>query len=442
MAAGRPSRRRHLAVWMNGELVGTWSLSAAGDHVFGYARSWLDSRYARALSLSIPLEVGTEPVTGPRVGHFFDNLLPDSTQIRQRLAQRFHTGTQTLELLEKIGRDCIGAVQLLPMSEQPTDVHTIKAQPLTQEEVEKLLVQASSSTVAWEEEDELRISLAGAQEKTALLWHENQWCRSLGATPTTHILKLPLGVVGGMRADFSTSVENEWLCAQIAREFDLPVANCHIEVFGAQKALVVERFDRRLINNTWWARLPQEDFCQVYGLPSSQKYERDKGPGMAQILKTLRGSDVAQQDRQRFLTTQLLFWLLAAPDGHAKNFSIRLEARGSYRLTPLYDILSAWPVIGKGSNQFQWQDMKLAMAVRGRDAHYHMDKIQRRHWNQAARDNGLGEDFEAVIQQVIARTPEVVERLSKQLPPGFPDKVSEPVFKGLLAQAKRLAQQA
>lgn len=208
------------------------------------------------------------------------------------------------------------------------------------------------------DEDELRISLAGAQEKTALLWHRGKWCRSKGATPTTHILKLSLGEVGGLRADFSTSVENEWLCTQIAQAYGLPATECEIASFGHHKALVVTRFDRRLLNKTWWARLPQEDFCQVFGVRCERKYEEKGGPGIAEILDTLRGSDEAETDRSHFLAAQLLFWLLAAPDGHAKNFSLFLEPLGRFRLTPFYDILSAWPVTVKARVSFHGRSLK------------------------------------------------------------------------------------
>jgi serine/threonine-protein kinase HipA len=241
-----------------------------------------------------------------------------------------------------------------------------------------------------------------------------------------------------MRADFSTSVENERLCAEILREFGQPTANCRIASFGRYKVLIVERFDRRMIDNTWWARLPQEDFCQVSGIPSEQKYEEQGGPGMSAILSVLRGSDVPEADRKRFLTAQLLFWLLAAPDGHAKNFSIFIEPEGRYRLTPLYDIMSAWPVIGDGPKMFQWQKVKLAMAVHGKNAHYRLAYIERRHWNGVAKANGMSEDFESVIEGVIAQTRGVIEAVSARLPAGFPSAVSESIFNGLLAQTKRL----
>ena len=100
--------------------------------------------------------------------------------------------------------------------------------------------------------------------------------------------------------------------------------------------------------------------------------------------------------------------------------------------------MSAWPVIGDGPKMFQWQKLKLAMAVRAKNAHYRMAHIQRRHWNGVAKANGMGEDFEPVIQQFITQAPRAVEAVSARLPAGFPTAVSEPIFNGLLAQTKRL----
>lgn len=440
--AGRPSRRQALAVWMNGARVGEWAFAPQGGHSFRYDAAWLDDPLGRPLSLSLPMEQGTAPLTGPRVEAFFDNLLPDSLAIRRRIAQKYGSGMQAMALLTHIGRDCVGAIQLLPEDAPAPAVRRIEAEPLDEAAVARMLDHVTATPgPGLADADELRISIAGAQEKTALLWHEDKWCRPLGATPTTHILKLPLGEVGGMRADFSTSVENEWLCARLARRFGLPVAHCEMASFGRHRVLVVERFDRRLLDGAdgaWWARLPQEDFCQALGVPGEQKYEERGGPGMAAVLATLRGSEQAAADRQRFLAAQLLFWLLAAPDGHAKNFSLFIEPRGRFRLTPLYDVLSAWPVLGDGPNQFQWQKLKMAMAVRSRNPHYRVADIQRRHWNAVAKANALGEDFEAVIGDFIARAPGVVQAVAAEVPAGFPAAVSEPIFEGVLAQAARL----
>ena len=115
-----------------------------------------------------------------------------------------------------------------------------------------------------------------------MLWHRGQWHRPTGSTPTTHILKLPMGLVGNMRADMRTSVENEWLCSQIMHAFGLPTAPCRIATFEDLKTLVVERFDRRVSGDgSWIVRLPQEDFCQATGTPPLHKHQTDGGRASA-----------------------------------------------------------------------------------------------------------------------------------------------------------------
>ena len=437
--AGRPSSKKTLDVWMNGEIVGHWLFTPTGGHSFSYHPTWLDNPQRRSLSLSLPMSNGTTPFNGRIVESYFDNLLPDSVNIRKRLAFKFSAdSTHAFQLLEKIGRDCVGAIQLLPGGSAAPDVRRVDAEPLSESDIERILDDTiSNRNIGVPEEDELRISIAGAQEKTALLWHNDQWCRPQGTTPTTHILKLPLGEVGGMRADFSTSVENEWLCGKLLRAYGLPVADSTFGMFGRHKTLVVTRFDRRLIDG-WWIRLPQEDFCQATGISPDQKYEENGGPGISTILDALRGSDNAEADRTNFMTAQLIFWMLAAPDGHAKNFSIFIGKQDHFLLTPLYDVMSAWPIIGKSAREFQWKKVKMAMALRTKNVHYRMAEIQRRHWNEVAKANALGEDFEEVIHRLVNLTPDVIQSVSNELTPGFPSAVSGRIFDGILEQVKRL----
>lgn len=437
--AGRPRKTRRLAVWMNGILVGYWTHSPTGES-FNYAESWLRDPQSRPLSLALPLELGTGGVSGEPVEAYFDNLLPDTKQIRRRLASRFGARSAgAFDLLAEIGHDCVGAVQLLPDDAAAPEVYRIEATPAAEADIERLLDSAivGETFGGLDRDDELRISIAGAQEKSALLWHDGRWCIPQGATPTTHILKLPIGEVGAVRADFSTSVENEWLCGQILQAYGLPVAESRVEVFGRHKVLVVARFDRAW-RDGWWARLPQEDFCQVYGVPVDHKYEEKGGPGIDTILGTLRGSAQAESDRHTFLLAQLLFWVLAAPDGHAKNFSIFLERGGGFRLTPLYDVMSAWPVIGTGERKFPLQKLKLAMAVRSKNAHYRLEEILPRHWIATARRNGLGHWLPQAMEEVAARTESVITLVEARLPPGFPASVAEPVFDGMRRQARKL----
>lgn len=420
--------------------MGTWTVGERHPAKFQYADSWIASPRARVLSLSLPFLPGNSAHEGEVVENYFDNLLPDNKEIRERLQRKFSTeSSQAFDLLNEIGRDCVGAVQLLPEDEAPEGWDQIQSEPLSDKQVELALRGAVTNQLVDEEDGDYRISIAGAQEKTALLWHEGAWHKPLGATPTTHILKLPLGLVGGMQADFRTSVENEWLCSKIIDQYGLEVACCDIGVFGGTKALVVERFDRKLSEQgEYWLRLPQEDMCQATGTAPSRKYEENGGPGIETILDILRGSREQEKDRQDFFKTQIIFWLLAATDGHAKNFSIFHEQSGTYRMTPLYDVLSAWPIIGSGRNQLPKKKAKLAMALRSKNAHYLLSTIQRRHFNKVAARCGLGKNAEFLIEEIVDQTPMVIEQVRKLIPEGFPTDVSEAILTGLQDAAEKL----
>ena len=429
-----------LSVWMNGLRVGTWTQPRTGAPSFHYDPAWIASDAARVLSLSLPFTPGNTPHRGAVVSNFFENLLPDSDAIRRRLQARFATdSTEAFDLLTAIGRDCVGAVQLLPTDEKPVGFDEIKGTPLDETGVEQAINSAiSGQRVLGQLDDaEFRISIAGAQEKTALLFHRNRWYLPTGATPTTHIFKLPLGLVGNLQADLQDSVENEWLCSRLVAAFGLETPPCEIAQFGARKVLVVERFDRAK-QTGWIARLPQEDFCQAIGLPPTLKYESDGGPGLRDILRVLDTSSHAAADKRAFVKAQLLFWLLAATDGHAKNFSLFHERGGTYRLTPLYDVLSVWPVVGPKANQVPWQKASLAMAVRATNAHWKLKDIRPRHWSAVAKRAGLG-DADALIHEILSLVPSALSSVGSLLPKKFPAHVSDKIFAGIAQQAKVLA---
>ena len=147
-----------------------------------------------------------------------------------------------------------------------------------------------------------------------------------------------------MRADMTDSVENEWLCGRIMQALGFDIAPSTIESFDATTVLVVTRFDRRWQGaesgaeskprfrpppGAWIARLPQEDFCQALGVAPERKYQTDGGPSMHDCLQVLAAGDQPARDRATFALAQLAFWLLAATDGHAKNFSIGIGAAGT-----------------------------------------------------------------------------------------------------------------
>src|SRR5690606_32185398 len=190
--------------------------------------------------------------------------------------------------------------------------------------------------------------------------------------------------------------------------------------FEDQKALVVERFDRRRSSRgDWWLRLPQEDMCQALGVHPDRKYEAEGGPGVLDIMELLRRSEHAEQDRHAFFKAQIVFWLLAATDGHAKNFSIFLDAGGAYRMTPLYDVLSAYPIMGKGPNLLDAYDAKLAMAVVSKNRHYQIRNIVPRQWEAMAKRCGV--DGRQLLVEVAEQTEQAVERVAGDLPNDIPD---------------------
>lgn len=444
-----------LNVWMNGQLVGQWSQTRSKTSVFQYDPNWMRSPAARALSLSMPMTAGNGEHRGQVVENYFDNLLPDNETIRQRIRSRFATkSTQAFELLTAIGRDCVGAVQLLPGNAQPNGWDKVQSEPMSDAQVATALRSASTDLPLGQRhptEMDFRISIAGAQEKTALLRYGGRWRRPLGATPTTHILKLPLGLVGNMRANLWDSVENEWLCSKILKAMGFKVATTEMASFEDQKALVVERFDRRwqsIEPNTqnaqgfepgqevWIARLPQEDFCQIVGVGPGKKYEVEGGPGIPQCIQQLGGSLNANEDRAQFVLAQLAFWLLAATDGHAKNFSVFLHRGGGYCMTPLYDVLSAWPIIGKGANMLAKQDAKLAMAMHSRSTHYQLGEIRVRHWNTLASTCGSDGVWERMVKMVDG-VEGALQLVQGQLPTDFPERTWHRVSDGMKQHAEQ-----
>ncbi len=435
---------KSLGLWMNGHFVGTWSLESGGD-VLQYDSEWVASPLRRPLSLSLPFTPGNRPHKGDVVRFYFENLLPDSKEIRERVARRYQVGsTDAYTLLREIGRDCVGALQIVPTGGTPPTDLRVQAEPLSDAQVAQVIRSTVQPAAYGDREvrDDFRISIAGAQEKTALTFWQGRWCRPLGATPTTHIFKLPMGVIGNLLLDMRHSVENEWLCAQLVAAFGLPVAHCEMLQFEDQKILGVERFDRRWGQGEQLLRLPQEDMCQATGTSPVLKYEADGGPGVDRIMALLDGSAERERDRYRFFMAQLLFWMLSATDGHAKNFSLFLRAQGAFEMAPLYDVLSVYPMLGEGPGKLSVHRARMAMAVRSKNAHWQVNKILLRHWQAVGARYGIvsprGFGVDDLIEKAVQHTPAAVQLVQTQLPQGFPMEVAEPIFNGLLDAAQRL----
>lgn len=431
----RPPANVSLGVWLNGRRVGTLRRAPNGAIDFIYERSWLDDERAFAVSLSLPLR--EERYAGEPVVAVFDNLLPDRDEIRQRIAERAQAdGTDSYSLLAAIGRDCVGALQFLPGDEEPGALRKIEGRELKPSEIAKLLRGLAANPLGLDEEAEFRISIAGAQEKTALLRYEGKWLQPHGSTPTTHILKPQIGMLGS-GLDLSQSVENEWLCMTLLKVWGLPVAEVEIGRFGKERALVVTRFDRRWLKQGGLLRLPQEDCCQALGVPPTRKYESDGGPTILNIAALLKGSDRPAFDHETLLKAQIAFWMLGATDGHAKNFSVQLHPRGGFNLAPLYDVISAQPAVSAG--QLRRKDFRLAMSV-GTNAHSKVAEITPRYFAETARAAGMDAKlFERVAKQLLSDVPGGLQIVVDKLPRSFPEAVSGPIAEGVLSRLDMLS---
>ncbi len=425
-----------LDVLLNGQMVGSYASRRDGRITFKYVDSWLSQSNAVPVSLSLPLR---ETIyVGDTVTAVFENLLPDNDDTRQRLAERIGAaGTDAFSLLAEIGRDCVGALQFVPSGEAPPSSRKIRGTPVNETEIADIFRDLARTPLGLVPQREFRISIAGAQEKTALLRLDGVWYRPLGTTPTSHILKPAIGVLAN-GIDLSDSVENEWLCLQLARHFGLDVAAVEMTSFDDVRTLVVERFDRQPSRDgSWILRRPQEDMLQALGVRPTLKYEIEGGPGITQIMDLLRGSDRPEEDRLTFLRAQIVFWLLGATDGHAKNFSIFLGPEGSFRLTPLYDIMSVEQPLA--ASQLRWRDAKLAMAI-GDNRHRRLDEVVRRHWEQTAKRCGVSNDaISGVLADLAARCENLEDTLNSILPDEFPARVAEPVAVAIAGRSRLLA---
>lgn len=424
-----------LYVYMNGYEVGEYIQRKSGAQEFNYFETWLENKNAIPMSLSLPLTDRRHK--GDVVYNYFDNLLPDNMEIRSRIQAKFSSKTnQPFDLLSDIGRDCVGAIQLLNQR-VTVDVKRIDYTNIAEKEIAEQLRNYKTSPLGMSEDQDFRISLAGAQEKTALLKLKGKWRKPKDATPTTHILKLPIGRIENSGIDLSESVENEWLCLRILDAFGISTATADIETFEDVKTLVVTRFDREFSRDkSWIIRHPTEDMCQANGIAPGLKYETAGGPGIAKIMDLLKSSQNAEEDRKIFMKTVFLFWLLAAIDGHAKNFSLFLKRQGRFHLTPVYDVISAYPIVAK--RQLESKKVKMAMALHGKNSHYVWDKILPRHWFDEAKNVQFPEsEMQAIIDGTLGHIDQVIDKVSSCLPDNFPQHIAGPIFDGIKHAVKR-----
>lgn len=382
-----------LEVWLYDELIGRLRRTTTGL-AFSYSTTWVERDGAR-LSLSLP--VRAQPHEGGPVRAFFGNLLPEG-EVRQHVARRFGVSVgNDFALLAALGGDCAGAVALFEPGFRPHARRGDGVRWLDEHELAQDLRELPTRPLLADPDDEIRLSLAGAQDKLPVVAGGGRFGLPLAGAPSTHILKPPIP-----RLD--DTVFNEGFCLRLGAELGLDVAAAEIVEVSDLPVLVVTRYDREREGEKI-LRVHQEDLCQALGIASESKYEAEGGPGLAEVFGAVRGVTAAPvRDVLALVDAVALNFLLGNHDAHAKNFSLLYGRRGEAQLAPLYDIVStaAYPALSR----------KAAMKLGGE---YRPEYVRRRHIERFASETGLGGP--AVRRRLLrwaAVVPDVAEDLSTE----------------------------
>ncbi len=368
------ARVRELAVFIDGQRAGTLVQDGPNLH-YSYTDDYRTDRQSTPLSVSMPLTAKAFP---NRVIHpWIAGLLPDNDQVLARWSRQFHVAANPFALLgTQVGTDCAGAVQFAPIAEASSLDHNAKSvEWLTEARVAQRLRDLRTDSANWlGSASDGRFSLAGMQAKTALLLHNGDWGVPSGAMATTHILK---PASNGL-ADHDL---NEHICLRAARYLGLPAANTCLESFDTERALVVERYDRLVIDGVV-RRIHQEDICQALIVDPSRKYQAEGGPGpqdVATLLRDVMPPGKANRAVWRFAEALIFNWAIGGTDAHAKNYSLLLH-QDRVDLAPFYDVASALP--------YEATEHKLRLAMKiGSD--YNLNTQRPQIWARLAKNLGL-----------------------------------------------------
>lgn len=361
---------RALDIWRDGRLVGQLTQNQHSELGFAYAPEWLNDDDAPPLSASLPKRM--EPFTRRECRPFFGGLLPEESQ-RDAAAQALGVSRgNDFALLDRLGGDVAGALQLLPPGEAPT-VPALDQRPrqLDDEGLVRVLDALPVRPLLAGEEG-LRLSLAGAQSKVPVVLVDGAVSLPAPGQPTTHILKLPI-------SRFTATTENEAFVMRLATAVGLDVAPVEPGVVRDRTFLMVQRYDRAIGDDGNVRRIHQEDFCQALGVPPETKYASEGGPTFKDCFGLLRSVAARPAIDVLKLLDAVIFNVIAGnADAHGKNFSILYGDEGP-RLAPLYDLLAtvAYPDLSP----------KFAMKIGKRAT---LAELDAKGWTAFAADAGLG----------------------------------------------------
>ena len=358
-----------LDVWWDRCLVGQLTQDRHGELGFVYSPDWLQRKDAPPLSASLPKR--TESYTRRECRPFFGGLLPEEGQ-RKAAAQALGVSSgNDFALLDKLGGDVAGALQLLPPGEPPQDPHLAQPKLLDEADLIRVLDSLPIRPLLAGEEG-LRLSLAGSQSKVPVVLVEGEVALPSPRQPTTHILKLAI-------ARFPGTTENEAFVMRLAAAAGLDVAWVEPRVVRDRTFLLVARYDRSTDADGHARRIHQEDFCQALAINPERKYASEGGPSFKDCFALLRRVSLRPAVEVLKLLDAVIFNLIVGnADAHGKNFSILYE-QGRPRLAPLYDLLA--------TVAYTELSPRLAMKIGRRSTLAEMDA---RGWEAFAKDTALG----------------------------------------------------
>ena len=327
---------RHLDVWLHGIRVARLKEPSRFRFRMDFTTDALDTfgEGSRVLSLALPISpkpaVDRKGRAGGIVSAFIEGLLPEGN-LRQHLATEAGVPvTDTMALLQMVGAECAGAVQILPVGVEPGGGHVRR---LTDEEVTRLV--ADLPTYHLPDGTTPQASLAGIQDKVLLVaLSDGAWGWPEAGAPSTHIIKPePLG------AALPHLIQTENWALRVARRASIAAAESVLAKFDERNAIIVTRYDRTPSGE----RLHQEDFCQALGLDPQAKYESTaefKRYG-SRLRRLARVAAARSQDPDAFrialLEAVTFNIVIGNGDAHSKNYSLLIDRAGSVSLAPLYD---------------------------------------------------------------------------------------------------------
>ena len=387
-----------LDVYLNQNLAGQLQ-EDRGKLSFAYAQAWLDSDLFLPLSVTIPRTADTFPDEVARP--FFENLLPEG-EIRAAIAKLKQVSERnTFGLLGEIGGDCAGAISLWRQGEKPSKNEGYAE--LTDARLKEVLAGMARRPLLVVD-DELRLSLAGAQNKLPVYYHGNQLSLPRGSAPSSHILKPGAQGFGEMPA-------NEHFCMQLAAALEMPVPDSTI-LRKSEALYLVARYDRVRAPDGTLSRIHQIDFCQALSLPSQKKYEHEGGPNLAACFEVIRRYSAGPaRDRLHLISWVIFNYLVGNADAHAKNLSLLITQEG-VMLAPFYDLVS--------TALYRELTDKLALKIGGENR---PDWIQKRHWENLAEISGANprivwqqlDQLRSTIVGVARKTAEKLELSTTEL---------------------------